>query len=29
LDGVFLAVNGARDGALELRDGLRGGGEHC
>src|SRR5438477_4886601 len=28
LDGVFLAVDGARDGALELRDDLRGGGRH-
>ena len=28
LDGVFLAVDGARDGALELRDDLRGGSRH-
>src|SRR5882762_2792315 len=28
LDGVFLAVDGARDGALELRDDLGGGSRH-
>src|SRR5216684_2088322 len=28
LDGVFLAVDGARDGALKLRDDLRGGSRH-
>src|SRR5256886_17281875 len=28
LDGVFLAEDGARDGALELRDDLSGGGWH-
>jgi len=28
LDGVFLAVDRARDGALQLRDDLRGGGWH-
>jgi len=28
LDGVFLAVDSARDGALELRDDLRGGSRH-
>src|SRR5882762_1501464 len=28
LDGVFLAIDGARDGALELRDDLGGGGGH-
>jgi hypothetical protein len=28
LDGVFFAVDGARDGALELRDDLGGGGGH-
>ncbi len=28
LNGIFLAVDGARDGALELRDDLRGGSRH-
>jgi len=29
LNGFFLAVDGLGDGALELRNGLRGGGWHC
>jgi len=28
LDGFFLAINGFGDGALQLRDDLRGGGRH-